>query len=174
MVSSGEAERAAQIAALLDETGRSSALSVLLSQAVADHVGLHPTDVEALDLLNRFGPLSAGHLAELTGLSTGGAITKLIDRLERAGYAQRQPDPADRRRVLVQVHSERALADLGPLFVGLDAAVRALAEEYGEAELAAILDFSVRANQLVAAQIAHVRGLTAARVKPDQGEATSP
>jgi DNA-binding MarR family transcriptional regulator len=134
-----------------------------LSQAVADHVGLHPTDVEALDLLRRFGPLSAGRLAELTGLSTGGAVTKLIDRLERAGYVQREPDPADRRRVLVHAHVERAEADLGPLFTELESAIRDLSAGYGDMELTAILDFSVRANNLVAAQVEKVRRLTTER-----------
>lgn len=169
-MSSGDAKRAAQIAALLDETGRTSALSVLLSQAVADHVGLHPTDVEALDLLRRHGPLSAGRLAEFTGLSTGGAVTKLIDRLERAGYVQREPDPTDRRRVMVRARIERAGAELGPLYAGLEAAINDLAARYGDVELTAILDFARCANQLTADQVELVRRLTAERATASDEE----
>ncbi|MBA2518706.1 MAG: MarR family transcriptional regulator, partial [Chloroflexia bacterium] len=60
--------------------------SVLFSQAIADQVGLNPTDLEALEVLLRQGPLTAGKLAEITGLTTG-AITGVVDRLERKGYA---------------------------------------------------------------------------------------
>src|SRR3954447_22793266 len=74
---------------------------VLFNQAIADHLGLHPTDVQALSLLtaeNR--PLTVKELAEMTGLTTGSA-TRLVDRLERGGYVARMPDRHDRRRVLV-------------------------------------------------------------------------
>jgi DNA-binding MarR family transcriptional regulator len=162
-VSSHPARRAAQIERVLAETGQISALSVLLSQAVADHVGLNPTDVEALDILRRDGPLSAGRLAEVTGLSTGGAITKLIDRLERVGYVRREPDPADRRRVLVRALVERAEHELGPLYAGLEEAMRALLAGYSDEEIEVILDFSARTNRIIAAQIAQVRRLTATR-----------
>jgi DNA-binding MarR family transcriptional regulator len=162
-VSSHPARRAARIEKVLAETGQISALSVLLSQAVADHVGLNPTDVEALDILRRGGPLSAGRLAEVTGLSTGGAITKLIDRLERVGYVRREPDPADRRRVLVRALVERAERELGPLYAGLEEAMRALLAGYSDEEIEVILDFSARTNRITAAQIAQVRRLTAER-----------
>ena len=76
--------------------------------------------------------------------------------------------------MLVRVRIERAEADLGPLFAGLDAAIRALAAEYGDAELAAILDFSARANQVAAAQIAQVRRLTAERASASIAEPISP
>lgn len=160
-VSSHPSRRAARIEKVLAETGQVSALSVLLSQAVADHVGLNPTDVEALDILRRGGPLSAGRLAEVTGLSTGGAITKLIDRLERVGYVRREPDPADRRRVLVRALVDRAERELGPLYAGLEEAMRALLAGYSDEEIDVILDFAARTNQITAAQIAQVRRLTA-------------
>ena len=61
--------------------------------------------MRCLDTLDREGPVSAGRLAEATGL-TSGAITTALDRLERAGYARRVGDPADRRRVLVELTPE--------------------------------------------------------------------
>ena len=70
---------------------RVSAQSVLLSDAVADHVGLNSTDLECLDLLFLAGPTTAGQLAEHTGLTTG-AMTAVIDRLERATLVRRSHD----------------------------------------------------------------------------------
>ncbi|HJP77126.1 MAG TPA: MarR family transcriptional regulator [Pseudonocardiaceae bacterium] len=79
---------------------------VLNSQVSADAAGLGPTDVYTLNLLCTFGQLTAGQLAERTGLTTG-AVTRLIDRLERAGHVRRVPDPVDRRRVHVEISPDR-------------------------------------------------------------------
>jgi DNA-binding MarR family transcriptional regulator len=76
--------------------------SVLLGEAIARKAGLSPADLEVLGAVEQHGPLTAGQLGELTGLSPA-AVTGLIDRLERAGVAKRRADPADRRRVLVGV-----------------------------------------------------------------------
>jgi len=75
---------------------------VLNSLAHADAVGLHPTDLYALNALELSGPLTAGALAEQTGL-TSGATTRLIDRLAQHGHVRRVADPADRRRILIEV-----------------------------------------------------------------------
>ncbi|MEU6600179.1 MarR family winged helix-turn-helix transcriptional regulator [Streptomyces flaveolus] len=69
--------------------------------ASAETAGLHTSEWYALSLLTREGSLTSGELATRTGLTTG-ATTRLIDRLERAGYARRTPDPTDRRRVHVE------------------------------------------------------------------------
>lgn len=79
---------------------------MLNSQASADAAGLGPTDVYTLNLLISAGPLTAGQLAERTGLTTG-AVTRLIDRLERARHVRRVPDPVDRRRVHVAIEPDR-------------------------------------------------------------------
>lgn len=87
---------------LIDEVRRSQEATARFDQAVADTLGLNRTDMRCVDVLHRRGPLTAGRLAEETGLSTG-AMTTAIDRLERSGYARRVRDPADRRRVLVEL-----------------------------------------------------------------------
>lgn len=153
--------RDARIAAFLAETAQVSALSVLFSQAIADRVGINSTDLESLDILRRQGPLTAGRLAELTGLTTGGAITALIDRLERRGFALREADPNDRRRVLVRV-LDRAERELGPLYAELLHGLGDLIAGYSDKEIDAILDYTFRSNRLLAEQIARVRGLDAA------------
>jgi DNA-binding MarR family transcriptional regulator len=68
----------------------------------AELLGVNRTDSRCIDILEQHGRMTAGHLALLSGLSTG-AVTAVIDRLERAGYAQRVPDPSDRRHVLVEL-----------------------------------------------------------------------
>jgi DNA-binding MarR family transcriptional regulator len=68
----------------------------------AERLGVNETDLHCLNVIENSGGLSAGDLAVQSGLSTG-AVTGVIDRLERAGYARRAPDPTDRRRVRVEV-----------------------------------------------------------------------
>src|SRR4051794_1476360 len=87
---------------LLDEVRRSQLATDRFDQAVADALGVNRTDMRCLDVLEREGPVTAGRLAGSTGL-TSGAITTVIDRLERGGFARRLRDPGDRRRVLVEL-----------------------------------------------------------------------
>ena len=101
---------------------RASSQTVLFSQAVASRLGLHPTDLGTLDILTREGRLTAGRLAELTGLSTA-ATTSLIDRLERSGFARRVRDPVDRRKVFVEVDEDRAIRDILPLYAAFSEAL---------------------------------------------------
>jgi len=129
---------------------------VLFSQAVADRVGISATDLETLDILVRSGPLTAGRLAELTGLTTG-AITGLVDRLERRGYAHREPHPMDRRSVIVQPLIENAERDLAPLYAGMSQAMRELMSGYSDEELSVITEFLTRAASITADQVARLR-----------------
>src|SRR5271165_2004375 len=71
-------------------------------EVLGNVLGLNPTDVRCVDLLDQYGTMTAGALAEVAGLSTG-AVTFLLDRLERAGFVRRVRDLEDRRRVLVEI-----------------------------------------------------------------------
>src|SRR5215216_1857389 len=68
----------------------------------AERLGLNRTDLHCINIIENSGGLTAGELAAESGLTTG-AVTGVIDRLERAGFARRVPDPHDRRRVKVEV-----------------------------------------------------------------------
>jgi len=111
---------------------------------VAEAVGLNPTDLGCLCLLLLHGPSPAGRLAELTGLTTG-AVTGVIDRLERAGFAKRALDPSDRRKVIVQPDEAKVEHELLPHFAQLSRATQAgFYRGYSEEELGAIGDFLSR------------------------------
>lgn len=77
-----------------------------LRQAAADRLGLGITDLDALLLLDEAGPLTAGRIAEALAITTG-AVTGLVDRLERAGWVQRTRHETDRRQVFVELSPAR-------------------------------------------------------------------
>jgi DNA-binding MarR family transcriptional regulator len=90
---------------LIEEVRRSQTATARFDRAVADAAGVNQTDLRCLDVLSRAGALTAGALADATGLSSG-AMTTAIDRLEHAGYVRRRRDAADRRRVVVELTQE--------------------------------------------------------------------
>ena len=151
----------------LDETLRKvGAQSVVLSDTVSKLVGANSTDLECLDLLGLAGPITAGRLAAHTGLSTG-AITAVIDRLERAGFAKRLRSTADRRSVLVEAQPER-LREIEALYQPLAVAVARLNEEYGDRQLAVVVDYLSRAVTLAAEHVAWLQTQPALSSKSPQ------
>src|SRR5512135_715204 len=93
--------RRALLEQLGDEVRANQRATAIVDDVAAELMGIGRTDSLCLDLLEHRGQMSAGELARASGL-TSGAITGVIDRLERAGMAQRVADPADRRRVLIE------------------------------------------------------------------------
>jgi DNA-binding MarR family transcriptional regulator len=92
------------------------ARAVLFQDAVARSAGLKGADLQVVSLLMDGGPATPGELAARTGLTAGGTITGLIDRLERAGYVHRERDSNDRRRVLVRVDESKVMQAVGPIY----------------------------------------------------------
>ena len=123
-----------------------STATIMFHQAVADRLGLNPTDHKCADLLFMKGPMTAGELGQLTGLTTG-AITSVIDRLEGVGFVRREADPDDRRRVIVRVGS-KCHQEVGKLFESLARAMSELCARYNDRELAVILDFMTRSQAM--------------------------
>jgi len=111
-------------------------------QTVAIRFGLSESDVEAIEVLLDTGAATAGRLSELMGLSSG-AVTRVIDRLEQAGYVRRVTDPADRRRVVVELVPDK--------MTEMEATIARFGEKsateigrYSDADLAVINDFLTR------------------------------
>jgi DNA-binding MarR family transcriptional regulator len=137
--------------AVREESGQ----AVLFSQAVAERIGLAGTDIECLEMLQREGRATVGRLAELTGLTTGSA-TRMVDRLEQAGYVTRVADPVDRRRVLVEPAS--GLGDrLGSLYGSIAKAQLEVIQRYDDAQLAVLIDFLDRSRDAARAETVKMR-----------------
>jgi DNA-binding MarR family transcriptional regulator len=139
---------------LVAEVRRSQSATDRYDQAVADALGLNRTDMRCLDVIQHEGPITAGHLAEATGI-TSGAMTSALDRLEKAGYARRVRDAEDRRRVLVQL-TPQAETIAQRFYSEHQAQAERLFERYTTAQMELLLGF-VRAgrefNELAAARL---------------------
>lgn len=153
-------EREALIAAVLEAGRAQSTATVLFHGAVAARLGLGPSDSKALDLLLRSGPMTVGEIGARTGLASA-SVTSLIDRLEGRGFARRERDPHDRRKVIVVPVFEREQA-LGQLFASLGQAMTDLLQDYDAHDLARILEFLERTTEILQAE--------AARLPPVRGE----
>src|SRR5262249_7765457 len=147
-------------------TGRqNSTRTVLFHAAIAERLGLNPSDHKCADLLfAEPGPVTPGQLAELTGL-TAGAITGVLDRLEKAKFIVREHDREDRRRILVRLTPER-MPDLSSIFAPLAKGIRDLCSRYSTEELSLILEFSRGANQVIAEAARALRDLPAPQTAP--------
>jgi DNA-binding MarR family transcriptional regulator len=142
-----------------------SGQGVLYSQAVAERLGINSTDLECLDHISR-GPVTAGRLAELTGLTTG-AITGVIDRLERIGLARREHDPDDRRKTLVRI-LPAVLQRVMPLFEPMERSAMAVLSNYSDDELALLLDFLTRARDAALNAMSELHALPKPVSKPQR------
>jgi DNA-binding MarR family transcriptional regulator len=132
-----------------------TAQAIAYYEALAERLGLNATDLRALELVISVPQVTPGRLAELTGLTTG-AVTGILDRLEKAGIVLREADPNDRRRVIVRLRPGRA-EQLANALQPLGHATEALLARYAPAERAAIRDYLTRASDAVAQETARLR-----------------
>ena len=130
----------------------------IFGQSIAIRLGLSESDVDALELLIDTGAATAGRIAELMGLSTG-AVTRVVDRLEQAGYVRRVSDPADRRRVVVEIVPEK-VGTLESMMASLERAAEVEADRYSPEQLALIGDFLGRMAELTGSEAARLRTST--------------
>lgn len=131
--------RAAVTADVLSAGRKLSTAAVMFHTALAHRQGLTATDAKALDLIGRFGPLTAGDLGARAGLAPA-SVTGLVDRLEKRDLVRRVKDPADGRRVLVELNGAK-LAAFAPLFDDLVREMHELAEEFSVEQLETIVRF---------------------------------
>jgi DNA-binding MarR family transcriptional regulator len=142
--------------ALTNEVRAMQAAVDQMDDAACAALGINRTDGRCLDVIDREGPITAGTLAERSGLTTA-AVTAVLDRLERVGYARRVRDPGDRRRVLVEMTDlarERAGTIWGPL-----SEFRKELARYTLDELELLRAFHERARELNERRAAEVREL---------------
>ncbi len=129
----------------LSELGREmSVQTIMFHTAVAERLGLNATDHRCFDYILRMGAVTAGQLSRETGL-TSGAITGVIDRLENAGFARRQADPKDRRKVVIVPLPER-LHELQELFAPLSRNMSRIMSQYSARESEVLVDFMKRCS----------------------------
>jgi DNA-binding MarR family transcriptional regulator len=151
-----------------EELRLSGVTNDIADQVIADYLGLNRTDTRCLDIIERLDGVSAGRLASEAGLSSG-AVTTVLDRLERAGYARRVQDPGDRRRVLVEL-TPAARRDLQQLYAPLTEATMRQLEGYTTDEVSLVRDF-MRDNRRL--NEAHTERVRARRRFDQEGEAAS-
>ena len=126
-------------------------------EVAREKLGINRTDLRCLNIVENNGPMTAGRLAELSGLTTA-AVTSVLDRLERAGYARRLRDQQDRRQVMVEVTpllAERATPIWGPL--GEEA--QSILARMSAQQLQALIDFYLMGIELNERHIERVRHL---------------
>jgi DNA-binding MarR family transcriptional regulator len=112
---------------------------ILLHQAVAERLGLNIIDLRCLRLASEANEPTAGHLAKITGLTTG-TITGLLDRLEKARFIRRERGASDRRKVIVKLlpgGTQKIERIMGPLSQDMNKAL----QDFTEDELKAVLRF---------------------------------
>jgi DNA-binding MarR family transcriptional regulator len=133
----------------LEEQSRElSTRTVIFHHLIGERLGLNPTDHKCLDVIIRAKmPMTASQLAEETGLSTG-AITGVVDRLEKAGYVKRKRDTNDRRLIFIKPLLDKAMIKLGPIFEPIRKASMNLYSKYTDEELTTILDFITNCNRM--------------------------
>jgi len=157
-LSSGSQQQRTQLLGeLAQELRQLNGLSASFFRAAAARMGVTVTDMQVVESLASTGPMTAGQLAELTGLTTG-AITGMLNRLEEAGLVQRERDPNDARRVIVRLATDNdQVRGLGSI---LDLVAKAWEQEtarLGDEQIALIVEFLKRSNALARQEIRWLR-----------------
>jgi len=138
--------RSALHAEMICQLRNFSAGTTLFNQKVADRIGLHLTDMQCMNLLDLLGASTPSKLAECTGLTTGG-VTVMLDRLEKAGYVTREPNPCDRRSVLVRVTAKK-MEKINVHYAGVAEQFDAYMAEASETEIEMAVKFLKRVNSI--------------------------
>lgn len=132
-------------------------LKVLHTNAVASRIGLSATEFEAIDIITRYQPITAGKLADCCGLTTG-AITGLVDRLERAGFVQRERDSEDRRRVYIKpIENAERNQKVRELYEPIAQAFRTLTAQYTPEQAQLLIDIHTQLNAVTENAISQLR-----------------
>ncbi|MFW7381639.1 MAG: MarR family winged helix-turn-helix transcriptional regulator [Oligoflexus sp.] len=133
-----------------------STATILFHEAVSGQLGLNPTDTKCMGMIVRSKvPVTAGDLVQFTGLTTG-AVTGVIDRLEKVKLVKRVRDAKDRRKVYL-VPDQTGARKLLPLYSSLRSSVEKLAASYTESELPVIVDYLEKSVALLERETRKIR-----------------
>jgi len=142
---------------------RMSTQTVFLHQAIAQSFGLNATDTKCVDLIlsHPVGSVTAGQLSAMSGLTTG-AITHILDRLEKRQIIERVRDTRDRRRIFIRVNPQ-SLEPLMPQYEAIGKAFTDLVDQYSDEELQLICDYMEKASAVANQQLVNIAGGTRSR-----------
>jgi DNA-binding MarR family transcriptional regulator len=157
------AKRAKLLAELDRQNRRTGSAGAMHARAIAERVGVNATDFECMDILDWTGPITAGELARRAGI-TSGAVTGVIDRLERGGWVRRVADPNDRRKVIVELvqptadgASHEKYQDLFRMLTTLQDEIVTALDDFDDDEIARLVEYLERANDAVERSIERLR-----------------
>lgn len=121
--------------------------SIQLHELIARKAGFSATDHKYLGFFLQKGSLTAGELADLSGLTTG-AVTGLIDRFEKKKFVKRQADPEDRRKVIIVPDSKKIMQQFKPYYRKFQDETENLFASYSDTEIEIIGCYLEKAIQL--------------------------
>ena len=133
-----------------------SSQGAMFAKMVADQAGISSADMDCIDFVNVEGRMTAGRLAELTGLTTG-AITGVVDRLEKVGLVRRERDETDRRKVFIAPVPDRMM-EMGRPYELVKRAMQKQSEAYTDAELKFLIRYGTESYQSMLEATTELRG----------------
>jgi DNA-binding MarR family transcriptional regulator len=150
-------QRAQLLTELAQELRQLKGLSASFVRAAAARMGVTVTDMQVIESLTSSGPMTAGQLADLTGLTTG-AITGMLNRLEEAGLVRRERDPEDGRRVIVRINPDTdQIRGIAPSFDSIGKALEEQISRYNDEQVAFLVEFLKRSNAAARQEILWLR-----------------
>jgi DNA-binding MarR family transcriptional regulator len=132
------------IESLAREVRRFIAGVMLFNLKIAEDLRVNATDLQCLHVLDLQGSATPGELAKWTRLTTGG-VTVVLDRLEKAGYVRREPNPSDRRSSIIRPNRAR-VRRLEQIYRAKSEALFSVLREFRQDELMLLLDFFRKTN----------------------------
>lgn len=153
----------ANVSASVSALGRDMATAVItFHETLARKAGMSAAETRCLGVLGRMQVATPGQLAAETGLTTG-AITGIVDRLEKAGYAKREPNPDDRRSLLIRpVNQDRIGQILGPHYESLRIAMTEMGARYTPDQLEIIARYLADTTEVLRSQTAKLKAKASA------------
>jgi DNA-binding MarR family transcriptional regulator len=149
---------------------KASSQGAMFAKTVADRAGISSADMDCIDFVNLEGRMTAGKLAELTGLTTG-AITGVVDRLEKAGFVRRERDESDRRKVFIVPVLEKMM-QVGRPYELVQRAMAKQCAAYTDAELKFLIRYGTESYQSMLDATTKLRDQVEAEAPKEKPEGT--